>query len=66
MLRTEGMRTMAGDDEKAKKYRVRALEVRVEAEALANRDAGQMLLDVAASYERLAAALDSITRRSDR
>ena len=54
---------MAGDDEKAKRYRKRAAEARADAESMTMRVAQRMLLEVAANYERLANTLDVNARR---
>jgi len=55
---------MERDIGSAKRYRERAVEVRAEAETMINPETRQMLLDVAASYERLAKTLEANARRS--
>jgi len=49
---------------KAKQFRKKAAEARAEAEKMTMTQAKQMLLEVAANYERLADTLDANARRA--
>jgi hypothetical protein len=54
---------MEGDTGTGKRYRERAAEVRAEAETMASPEIRQMMLDIAANYEKLADRLDAVARR---
>ena len=57
---------MAGACDKAKRYREIAAKARADAEKVTVPQAKQVLLDVAADYERLADTLDANARRARR
>jgi len=57
---------MARADDKAKRYREIAAKARADAEKLTVPQAKQVLLDVAADYEKLADTLDANSRRAKR
>jgi len=57
---------MDGDASSAKRYRARAAEVRGAAEKMTSLETREMLLSIAANYERLASRIEASARQSRR